>query len=251
VGAVRSLSDVTDIVELQQQREDILRAVSHDLRNPLAAVLGQAQLCERRLAKAGLERERSAAARISSAARQMDSMIQDLVDAARSESGQLRLEREAVDLRALALDLKKGLAPPHVTARVDIEVPEGLPPVWADPARLQRILTNLLSNALKYSEPGTPVTVSARQEGDVVITSVVDRGPGIAPEDLPRLFQRYGRMHTARAGDGLGLGLYITRQLVEAHGGRVWAESELGVGSTFSFSLPLAAGGSAATSQGS
>ncbi|HOG47921.1 MAG TPA: ATP-binding protein, partial [Anaerolineae bacterium] len=119
--------------------------------------------------------------------------------------------------------------------------PADLPPASADPDRLERVLTNLWSNALKYSAPGTPVTVSARQEGREVITSVADRGPGIAPEDLPGLFQRYFR--TAAAEErrkGVGLGLYITRRLVEAHDGRIWAESTVGVGSVFSFSLPIA-----------
>ena len=104
-----------------------------------------------------------------------------------------------------------------------------------------RILVNLLSNALKYSAPGTEVTVTLRREGGEVITSVTDRGPGIASEELPRLFARYYRTETGRErGGGIGLGLYITRMLVEAHGGHIWAESTVGVGSTFSFSLPLA-----------
>ncbi len=242
VGAVLNFADVTPLVELQRQREDILRAVSHDLRNPLAGILGQAQVCERRLAKAGLERERENAQAIITTAQRMNTMIQDLVDSARSESGQLKLDRRPVDLRALILDLKERLAASLETARVEVQVPEGLPPVSADPDRLERILTNLWSNALKYSARGTPVTVTARQEGGWLITSVTDRGRGIPPEDLPHLFQRYFRAGTAReARGGLGLGLYISRTLVEAHGGRIWVESEVGVGSTFSFSLPVAA----------
>ncbi len=240
-GAVVNWADITPLVELQRQREDILRAVSHDLRNPLASVLGQAQLCERRLAKAGLERERESAEAVITAAQRMNTMIQDLVDSARSETGQLALDRRPVDLRAFALDLKQQLRASMDTARVEVQMPDDLPPVWADPARLERILTNLWSNALKYSAPGTPVTVSAHQEDGVVITSVADRGRGIPPEDLPRLFQRYFRTEAAaEARQGLGLGLYISRTLVEAHGGRIWVESVVGKGSTFSFSLPLA-----------
>ncbi len=241
LGAVRSLSDVTPLVELQEQREDMLRAVSHDLRNPLTAVLGPAELLGRRLAKADMPRERKSAQTIISAAQRMNTMIQDLVDAARSESGQLRLERQPVDLGAFVRDLKERLAASLETGRIEVRVPQGLPPVWADPARLERILTNLWSNALKYSAPGTPVTVSARQEGDMVVTAVQDRGPGIAPEDLPHLLERYFRVGgAAKRREGLGLGLYITRMLVEAHGGRIWVQSEVGVGSTFSFSLPVA-----------
>ena len=238
LGAVLDFDDITALIRLQEQREDILRAVSHDLRNPLAGILGQAQLCERRLAKAGLERERANAQAIIAAAQRMNALIQDLVDMARSETGQLRLRRQPVDLASFAAGLKERLAPSLDMARVELRIPEHLPPVWADPDRLERILTNLLSNALKYSTPGTPVVVSASERDGEVVVSVTDRGPGIAPEDLERLFQRYTR---ARAGrEGVGLGLYITRQLVEAHGGRVWAESQVGVGSTFSFSLPSA-----------
>lgn len=239
-GIVFTFSDITAQHNLQEQREDLLRTVSHDLRNPLAGVLGQAQLCERRLAKAGMERERESAQTIISAAQRMDTMIQDLVDVARSEAGQIRLERQPVDMRTFTLDLKQRLAASLETARIDVQVPEGLPPASADPARLERILTNLWSNALKYSAPGTPVTVNARQEGNRIITSITDRGPGIPPEELPRLFERYYRAETARQQrGGVGLGLYTARTLVEAHGGRIWAESTVGVGSTFSFSLPI------------
>ncbi|HOQ99494.1 MAG TPA: PAS domain-containing protein [Anaerolineae bacterium] len=241
LGAVAAMSDITAQHELREKHEDTLRAVSHDLRNPLAGILGQAQLCERRLAKAGLERERASAETIATTAQRMNTMIQDLVDVARSETGQLKLERRPLDLRTFALDLLARLATTLETGRIQVHIPATLPPVSADPARLERILTNLWSNALKYSAPGTPVTVSARQEGREVITSVADRGPGIAPEDLPGLFQRYFR--TAAAEErrkGVGLGLYITRRLVEAHDGRIWAESTVGVGSVFSFSLPIA-----------
>jgi two-component system phosphate regulon sensor histidine kinase PhoR len=110
----------------------------------------------------------------------------------------------------------------------------------ADPSRLERILTNLISNALKYSPPEAEVVVRAERVDSCLQVSVVDRGIGIAPEDLPHLFERFYRTRGSRKAEGLGLGLYITRMLVEAHGGRIWAESELGKGSTFSFTLPLA-----------
>ena len=227
----------------RREREDILRAVSHDLRNPLAVILGQAQLLRRTLERSGHDgKEQASATAIIAASQRMDAMIQDLVDAARAEAGQLSLRREAINLRPFALQLKERLAPILETERIEIQVPEGLPPVWADPARLERILINLWSNALKYSSPGTSVTVSARREDGWVITSVSDRGPGIPPDDLPRLFQRYFRAEAGRERrEGVGLGLYITRRLVEAHGGRIWVESEVGKGSTFSFSLPVAA----------
>ena len=238
ISAVR---EVRALRELERQREDLLRAVSHDLRNPLSAVLGQAQLVERRLQKAEVDEAQRGLQSIIAAAQRMDVMIQDLVDAARAEVGQIRLERRPIRMRDLALGLKQRLTPALDVDRIDVEVPGDLPEVLADPDRLDRILTNLWSNALKYSAPGTRVTVGARAEEGYVVTCVTDRGPGIPPEELPRLFERYFRGVVGRErGEGVGLGLYITRRLVEAHGGRIWVESRLGVGSTFCFSLPVA-----------
>jgi PAS domain S-box-containing protein len=243
LGAVTNFSDITSLVEMQREREDILRAVSHDLRNPLAAIQGQAELLERRVEQAAPpERLRGSVEAIENSAQRMNTMIQDLVDAARSESGQLTLNRQPVDLRTFTGQLKERLAPTMDMGRIELQIPEDLPAVSADPNRLERILTNLWSNALKYSTPGTPVTVSATQADGEVVVSVTDRGPGIRPEDLSHIFERYYRTQMARkAREGLGLGLYITRRLVEAHGGRIWVESQVGVGSTFSFSLPVAA----------
>jgi len=243
VGAVANVNDITPIIELQHLRDDILRAVSHDLRNPLAAVLGQAQLLERRLQKAGLSGpEKHSVEAIITGCQRMNTMIQDLVDAARQESGQLSLAQQVLDLGPFISDLLQRQTGVLETARIHAEAPAGLPPVSADPSRLERILVNLLSNALKYSDPGTPVTVRLALGDGWVITSIIDRGRGIAPEDLPHMFERYYRTAAAREQrrEGLGLGLYITRMLVEAHGGHIWVQSELGKGSTFSFSLPIA-----------
>ena len=242
-GVVITFTDITALHELQEQREDLLRAVSHDLRNPLSAVLGQSQLLLRRLEQAGLDDQLHSGARsIVTSAQRMDALIADLVESARLEAGQIKLEPRPVRLQDYASELKERLAATMDVTRIRAEVPVDLPSVCADPARLDRILTNLLSNALKYSAPGTPVEVTAQRQGDEVVTSVTDHGPGISPEELPRLFQRYFRTRAAgEAREGLGLGLFITRRLVEAHGGRIWVESEVGTGSTFSFSLPIAA----------
>jgi len=243
-GAVVTFTDITRQHELLTQLEDVLRAVSHDLRNPLAVVQGQAQILLRLFDKAGVTGpQRKSAEAILTSAQRMNRMIQDLVDAARQEAGLLKLERQPVDLRATILSLLERLAPTLDTKRIRVVAPADLPRVWADPDRLERILTNLLSNALKYSEPGTEVTVTLNRRNGEVVTSITDHGPGIPPEELPHLFERYYRGPVARTEpEGLGLGLYITRMLVEAHGGRIWAESQVGVGSTFSFSLPIAQG---------
>ncbi len=239
-GAVVSFADVTPLHELQVQREDLVRTVSHDLRSPLTAVQGHGQMLLRTLQQQGQNAgmQRSAAAIVTGAQR-MNAMIQDLVDLARLETGQLRMERIPVDVAAFVADLSSRLANVLDTSRVRVEGPEGGgPTALVDPNRLERILTNLLSNALKYSQEEVVVRAEAADEG--VRVSVADRGRGIAPADLPHLFQRFYRTRGARGTEGLGLGLYISRMLVEAHGGRIWAESEVGKGSIFTFTLPAA-----------
>ncbi|MHB1416734.1 MAG: sensor histidine kinase [Chloroflexota bacterium] len=242
LGAVATFADITVLQELQMQREDDIRAISHDLRHPLTIVSGQAQILGRALARRGAEPgELSSVAAIVAGSNRMKLMIQDLVDSARLEGGHLRLQRRPVDMSDLLNDMKARLINAVDSGRVGIAAPANLPRALADPERVERILMNLISNALKYSPPEMPVTVSVAGGAGEVITSVADRGPGIPPAEVPRLFRRYYRVEGVGEGrEGLGLGLYITKGLVEAHGGRIWVESEPGQGCTFSFTLPLA-----------
>ena len=168
LGAVATLTDITAIHELQEQLEDLLRTISHDLRAPLTVIQGQAQLLGRLLEAAGRDRrQRRSVEAIVAECRRMSLMIQDLVDSVRLESGQLRLRRRPVALRSFVADLLVRLTGVLDTGRVRVEIPEGLPRVRADPDRLERILINLLSNALKYSPTDTQVVVRQRRGGGV------------------------------------------------------------------------------------
>ncbi|HOG45966.1 MAG TPA: ATP-binding protein, partial [Anaerolineae bacterium] len=242
LGAVACFTDITAMHDLQEQRDDIMRTVSHDLRNPLTVVHGQAELLLRWLERAGLTgHERRSAMAILAGARRMNIMIQDLVDTVRLESGQLSLDLHPLHLYPFVLDLREQMPDAGERERICIQEVAGLPPVRADAARLERVVSNLLSNALKYSPPESEVTVGFACQGGEVVTSVVDHGQGIAPEELPCLFARYFRSPATRSQhEGLGLGLYIGKMLVEAHGGRIWVESIVGRGSTFHFTLPVA-----------
>ncbi len=226
---------------LKEQRQELLREVSHDLRSPLTAIQGQAQLLQRFLGMSDkVERSRQSAEAIFSSAKRLNAMIQDLVDAGRLEAGLLQMVPQPVDLRSFVQDLLRRASDTLDTSRINSTIAEGTGRVLADPVRLDQILTNLLSNALKYSSPEDQVTLEARREQDQVIVTVADRGVGILPEELPHIFDRNFRSKRPRKAERMGVGLFIVRMLVEAHGGSIWAESEPDHGSRFSFTLPVA-----------
>lgn len=232
--------DVTEQRWLQEQRDDYLRALSHDLRNPLTSILGQAQVQLRLLDRMDEgSRLRQAAQAIATSARHMDAMIQQLTEAARVEARNIPLRLGPVDLPAFAREVRTRIGDPGDAERIEVVAEEGVPMALADPSHLERVMRNLISNALKYSPGDSKVAVTITTDKGRVLTRVADQGEGIPPEDLRLLFQRYFRTKAARAHrDGLGLGLYLTKGLIEAHGGAIWAESEVGKGSTFSFTLP-------------
>lgn len=232
--------------ELEQAnhvKDEFLATVSHELRSPLNAILGWT-----RILSAGPELQPSELARaldtIHRNARLQSQLIDDLLDLSRIVSGQLRLEVKATDLRAVissALDVVRPAADAKgITLEAD--APPTHPTVLADPDRLQQILWNLLSNAIRFTPGGGRVGVTLRTVDAEVHVAVADTGEGIRPDFLPHVFERFRRdaHDDARAHNGLGLGLAIVRHLVELQGGRVWAESDgAGRGATFTFSLPL------------
>jgi len=160
-----------------------------------------------------------------------------------AEAGELKIEREPTDLTSLIERTVASVAPRAEKNDVTMvkDLPTDLPLVSIDPQRIGQVLLNLLDNALRYSPAGGTVTVRARQEEQVVQVDIADQGTGLEPEELSMVFERFYRGDKARSRitGGAGLGLSIVRQLVEAHGGRVWAESGTGEGATFSFTLPL------------
>jgi signal transduction histidine kinase len=236
-GAVFTFSDESELHDLEAARDDLVRMVSHDLRTPLNAILAQAHLMRRQLRDP--ERVEQRALSIARSCERMRSMIQDLLEATLLEAGQLRMAPVELDLIAFTLEVlerHRGALPVH---RVRVEAAPPVP-ARADPERLERILVNLVSNALKYSPGQGEVTIRAERAEGGALLAVSDRGVGIAPEDLPHVFERFFRARGARQPEGLGLGLYITRLLVYAHGGCIDVESQLGCGSTFEVFLPAA-----------
>jgi signal transduction histidine kinase len=237
-GAVLTFSDESEVHELEQARDDLVRMISHDLRTPLNAVYTQAHLLSRAPQDTAKVIERASS--IVRSCERMSAMIQDLVETALLEAGQLELIPSQVDLAALVPELLARVHGGIPAERVQLTIVPGLPQAWLDPPRFERVLVNLLSNALKYSPPQSQVALELGPADGGVVVSVADRGVGIAPEDLGKVFERFYRARSARRPEGLGLGLYISRLLVEAHGGRIEVESQLGQGSVFRVFLPAA-----------
>jgi PAS domain S-box-containing protein len=230
--------DVTELRRLERQREEYTALISHDLRTPLGSIHLLAETIRRRIAKnAPVEEVADLAERIRQNAARMNAMVQEILDVSRLEADAMEFERDICDLRKLVAQIVARLD--DARARRIVVVAEETPyTVLGDPPRLDRAITNLLTNALKYSPDDADVRIVFARSGPDIKIHVVDRGIGMPNEDLARLFDRYYRAPSGRLETGIGLGLYITRLLAEAHGGRIEVESAPGKGSTFTFVLP-------------
>lgn len=229
--------------EADRMRSLLLSTVSHELRTPLGLVKGYLAMLLRDWGRLPEAEQREFLHIALEETDRLAELVDRLLDMSCLQAGRLRIEPVPLDLGQLVADTVRRLQPLLAGARLELTLEPGLPPVLADERRIGQVLRNLLENAARYSPPGAPITVTVRASGPLVEVAVADRGPGIPPETLARLFTPFyrGEEHEAR-GDrrrgGLGLGLAIARGLVEAHGGRIWAESQVGAGSRFCFVLP-------------
>jgi PAS domain S-box-containing protein len=242
-GAVVVWRDITYIKELERQRAEFLSMVSHELRTPLTSVLGYSQIMQR-LIKQGIELnalEKPLEAVVDQTKR-VNTLVEDLLDASRAEVGRLKIEAEKIDLASVIRKSVNDSVAADRNHQYVVELPPSIPPVRADPGRIEQVVRNLLNNAMKYSPAGTTITVRGIVEHRTVVVSVSDQGRGIAKEDIPTLFLPFHRVRqvAGREVKGMGLGLFISRSIIEALGGNIWVRSELGKGSTFCFSLPKA-----------
>jgi two-component system phosphate regulon sensor histidine kinase PhoR len=240
-GYLVILQDLTRIRRLETVRRDFISNISHELRTPLAGLKALVETLH-----GGAIKDRPAAKRF---LKRMDAevdtltqIVEELLELSRIESGLAPLRLVPIPIAEVVIPPVDRLRPQAERAGLEFTIstlPE-VPQVLADDERARQVLTNLVHNAVKFTPPGGRITVAARPTGEEVVFSVQDTGVGIPAEDLPRIFERFYKADQARTGGGTGLGLAIAKHVVQGHGGRIWAESVEGQGSTFYFTLPVA-----------
>jgi signal transduction histidine kinase len=250
--AVLTVRDVTEkkrtenaLMEAVRARDEFLSIASHELKTPLTTLTLQGQIRKRQITQGknpvatpeGFEKM------VDSDLKQLgrlNRLIEDMLDDARIRTGKLEISRKRVDLCTLAQEVAERFRPQLVRTSSELRIQSCEPTIIeADPFRLEQMLTNLLTNALKYGQ-GRPIELAvSRHRDDYAYIRVTDQGIGIAPRDLSRIFSRFERAVSANEISGLGLGLAIARDIVEAHGGQILVQSEVGKGSTFTVELPL------------
>jgi two-component system phosphate regulon sensor histidine kinase PhoR len=239
-AALAVFHDLTDVRRTEQVRRDFVANVSHELRTPLASLRAVIDT----LTGGALDDRATARDFIARADAEVDRLVrivEELLELSRIESGAVLLAQEPVDLGAVLERAVERLRPEAERLGVDLalDAKSGLPLVAGDAERLERAAVNLVGNALKFTPGGGSVRASVALEDGAVVARVRDTGAGIAEEDLPRVFERFYKADRSRGGLGIGLGLAIVRHTIEAHGGSVGVESELGRGSTFTMALPV------------
>ena len=233
--------DLTRLHQLEHVRRDFVSNISHELRTPLTSIKAITET----LQSGALEDPGLARAFLGRLETELDALVQivqELLELSRIESGQVPLHLVPAAPAALLSSAAERLRLQAERAGIELTVgePGSLPEVLVDPPRLEQVLVNLLHNAIKFTPAGGHVRLEASADGVAVRFAIYDSGVGIAREDLPRIFERFYKADRARSGGGTGLGLAIARHLVEAHGGRIWAESTEGVGASFYFTTPIA-----------
>ena len=242
-GVILVFHDITELRRLEKIRQDFVANVSHELRTPISSIKGYAET----LLDGALEDKDNAKEFISIIyhdSNRLATLINDLLDLSKIESGKMKMS--FIELDPISL-IKKAVTVIENQAKaksimLKINIPQGLPKIKADEARFSQVMINLLDNAIKYSSEGGSATISVKVVDNALQFDISDTGIGISENDLPRIFERFYRVDKARSRElgGTGLGLSIVKHIVSAHGGQVWVKSELGLGSTFSFTIPLA-----------
>jgi signal transduction histidine kinase len=237
---ILTVRDISREREQEEQRSTFISVISHELQTPIAIIKGYASTLARSDAVLNPEALRSRLKAIEEEADRLNKLVGNLLYASRIQAGGLQMDVTPLDPGPLIERVAERLRVKNTDATITLDLPAHLPTVMADRERIEEVLQNLLDNAIKYSPGKAHITVASRAMGDEVIVSISDQGMGIALREQAEIFDRFQRAGNSKSSaiQGAGLGLYICRAIVEAHGGRIWVESALHSGSTFSFSLP-------------
>ncbi|MBE0586079.1 MAG: ATP-binding protein, partial [Desulfofustis sp.] len=244
IGTITVLNDITALKEFDRIRSDFVSMVCHEVRSPMNSMMMQLKVVLDGLAGELSGKQREILERVSEKMLGLTAMVSELLDLSRLESGLIASEKSAVNMAELFREQvafhEANAARKAITLTIDI--PESLPPVLANQRSMEEVLTNLITNAIKYSPEGSAVSLEARIENEYLHFSVQDNGYGIPEEDLKRIFDRFYRVNdeNTRAIVGTGLGLAIVKSIVDAHHGSIKVASKPGAGSTFTVLLPLA-----------
>jgi signal transduction histidine kinase len=240
LGAVVSLRDVTAQREAEELQATFLSVISHELQTPLSVIRGFAELLADGVESMPPAQVRRKLEIVADESERLSKMVENLLDASRIGAGGLELTREPVNIPLLVHQAVQKMEPLSARHHIVVAVPDDLPPVLADYARVEQVVINLLENAIKYSPSGGEITITSDLTSDEVILHISDEGIGVPEAERERIFSRFGRLNSrvVRQLKGVGLGLYIARAIITAHGGRIWVDPAPGGGAQFSFSLP-------------
>ncbi len=241
----RQLKDQFEkLKELDHLKTNFVNSVTHELRTPLTSIVGYAEFLEDGIGGALTAEQLEFLRQLQEGAKRLERLLNDLLDFARLEAGTFRVTKQSADLGAKIRDIAASLIPQAREARIELDVclPETPLLVAMDSPRIGQVLYNLIGNAIKFSSPGGQIVIRGSTQDDEILCEVIDAGIGIPAAEIPLLFQRFTQLEAGLSkGVGAGLGLSISKAIVEAHGGQIGVRSELGKGSTFWFRLPRAA----------
>jgi PAS domain S-box-containing protein len=239
LNIIASVRDITRFREAEEIKSTFISVISHELKTPVALIKGYVGTLRREDASWDREIIEDSLEVIEEEADRLTILIENLLDASRLQAGGIKINLSDVDLKTLAERAAERLLTQTTQHKILVEFPTEFPIIVGDEERLIQVFSNLISNAIKYSPSGGEIRINGQVRADQVIVCITDQGTGVAPEDMPHIFDRFYRSQDAtRTTKGAGLGLYLARAVVEAHGGRIWVEPQTGKGARLCFSLP-------------